>query len=98
MDEEFTIAFANSACGVVGAEGKAARWGKLKTLIPHPQELQAVETILEDVFFSRKPQVAETTVHIQDRLIWGRIHFRSIRMGKERFILVLVVAVGLGIY
>jgi PAS domain S-box-containing protein len=90
VDEEFSVAFANSACGAIGAEGREACWSELESLIPHPPELRVVKTILKDVFSSRKPQVAEATVQIPKGLMWGRIHFRSIRMGKERFILVLV--------
>ena len=90
VDEECTIAFANSACGTVTSDNEDVKGGEISALFPHSREAQAVRTIVETVFSTRRPHVTEASVNSRAGLISGRIHFRSIRMGRSRFILILV--------
>lgn len=90
IDKEFSVAFSNSAGGAANGDKEAVDSGDLDALFPHPHETVAVRTIVEDVFSSRKPQVTEVTIRIREESLWGRIHFRSIRMGRDRFIMLLV--------
>jgi diguanylate cyclase (GGDEF)-like protein/PAS domain S-box-containing protein len=48
-------------------------------------------SFLRRAFAERRPQVAEGILARHDgNILWGRIHMRSVRMGKERFVLVLI--------
>jgi two-component system, cell cycle sensor histidine kinase and response regulator CckA len=45
---------------------------------------------LNEVFSTRKPRVHEGLVQIDDKRVWVRIYFRSVRLGTDRAILTLI--------
>jgi two-component system, cell cycle sensor histidine kinase and response regulator CckA len=52
--------------------------------------VEAVRSIVDRGFTTRKPLVASALLEIGRSIIWGRMHFRSLRMGSEGALIVLV--------
>ena len=51
---------------------------------------KAVNSIVEKAFMTRRPLVASTVLEVEESRIYGRVHFRSLRMGGDRALIVLV--------
>lgn len=90
VDGTSTVRFANAACSKITADYEQVHGLKLTSLLSPEHRSLPVQSILDSVFSTRKPHVAEGTVSVGSNAIWGRIHFRSLRMDAERSVLVLV--------
>ncbi len=90
VDESFHIVFANQAWKRVSPEYEVTQGLLLSKLFPEASIAGKIQSLLEDVFSTRKPVIARGTLEVGDSRIWARMTFRSIRVMEERFILLLV--------
>jgi PAS domain-containing protein len=51
---------------------------------------KAANSIVQKAFMTRRPLVASTVLEVEESRIYGRVHFRSLRMGGDRALIVLV--------
>ncbi len=60
-------------------------------LFAPPRNAREIQSVIEEVFSTRRAKVVEAPIRLGETMeIWGRITFRSIRIIRERFLLVLV--------
>ncbi len=90
IDQSFHIVVANQAWGKISLKYEEMQHLLFSRLFPAASVARRVQAILEDVFSTRKPVVAQGTLDTGDSRIWARMTFRSIRVLEERFILILV--------
>ncbi len=90
LDGSRNIVFANRACGRIGAGYEKIRGSLFSALFPDPAASQKAMDLLDSVFSTRNPRVAEFVITIDGNSIWGRLSFRSLRIGGDRLVLVLV--------
>ncbi len=90
IDQSFRIAVANQAWGKISIKCEEMQDLLFSRLFPEHSVAQRVQSVLEDVFSTRKPVVVQGKLALGDSRIWARMTFRSIRVMEERFILVLV--------
>jgi PAS domain S-box-containing protein len=90
IDQSFRIAVANQAWGKISIKYEEMQDVLFSRLFPEAHVARRVQSLLEDVFSTRKPVVAHGKLERGDSRIWARMTFRSIRVMEERFILVLV--------
>ncbi|MGO9122763.1 MAG: ATP-binding protein [Desulfomonilaceae bacterium] len=90
IDQSFRIVVANQAWGKISLKCEEMQDPLFSCFFPKASVARRVQAILEDVFSTRKPVVANGTLEIGDYTIWARMTFRSIRIMEERFILLLV--------
>jgi signal transduction histidine kinase/ActR/RegA family two-component response regulator len=90
VDQTYSVIFANQSPETVHVNKRVMQGGPFFALIPHHQDALAVQKIIDKVFSLRKPQVCESLLRIDGRRMWGRMHFRSLRFGQARLILVLI--------
>jgi HD-GYP domain-containing protein (c-di-GMP phosphodiesterase class II) len=90
IDKSLSIRFANNACLRITPDFEALQGSPISTIIPRTQDVDMVRSVTADVFTTRKPRVVEGMMRAQDAFMWGRIHFRSLRVLGERLVLVLV--------
>ena len=90
IDQSFRIVVANQAWGKISLKYEEMQDLLFSRLFPEASVARRVQSILEDVFSTRKPVVAQGTLEMGDSRIWARMTFRSIRILEERFILILV--------
>jgi signal transduction histidine kinase/CheY-like chemotaxis protein len=90
VDQTYSVIFANQSPETVHVNRRVMQDGPFFALIPHHQDALAVQKIIDKVFSLRKPQVCESLLRIDGRRMWGRMHFRSLRFGQARLILVLI--------
>jgi signal transduction histidine kinase/ActR/RegA family two-component response regulator len=90
VDQTYSVIFANESPETVHVNRRVMQGGPFFTLIPHHLDALAVQKIIDKVFSLRKPQVCESLLQLDGRKMWGRMHFRSLRFGQARLILVLI--------
>ena len=62
----------------------------LYRFLPIPGRLKKLRRLSKESFSARKPETYQAVLQIEKNRIWGRMHFRSIRMGESRSLLILV--------
>jgi PAS domain S-box-containing protein len=89
VDATGHIVFANQAFKLfcVGQEGPGVSFA---TLFPSPTRSKQALSVMRRVFDTRKTQIFHSTLKAGKRLIWGRMHLRSVRAIGERLVLCLV--------
>jgi len=90
IDRSFCIVFANNACTKISAEYGKTLGSPLSGIFPDLATAGQARSIIEEVFSARTPRVHEAILQIEKNRIWGRMHFRSLRIGEERAVLLLV--------
>lgn len=97
IDRWGQIGFANRACARLSSDYKKVQGIRFADLVPLPnnarkaQELmQKTQALIERAFETRQPQVSEAILEIENRKIWARLHLRSVKLGLERHILLII--------
>ncbi len=90
VDASLRIVFANSAWEKITPEYSFLQGTAFTTLFHNSASSRTAELIVQEVFRTRKPQIHESIIQIDQRRIWGRMNLRSLRMGAQRSVLALV--------
>jgi PAS domain S-box-containing protein len=90
LDRYCTILFVNEACQKISEDYQTIVGSSFSTLFPDPTSASSAETLVQKVFSTRKPLVAESVLSIEKDKIWARMNFRSLRIGSDRSVLLLV--------
>lgn len=90
IDSSYEVVFANKACGKLSPNYERILGVPFTTLVPRSRNAEKARWLLRKVFASRKPQVADGIIQMEAKKIWGRLHFSVIRIGRQRYVLVLV--------
>ncbi len=90
IDWTYTVVFANQSCGRLAANFKSIEGVPFSSLVPRSANAEKAHTLIRKVFRSRRSQVADGILELDARKIWGRLYFRSVRVGPERFVLLLI--------
>lgn len=90
INEVLMIVFANIGCEVMGVKHADVHYADFGGLFPDARDAARARNAIKQVFLDRKQQAYEGVVGISPRLIWGKVHFRSLRFQGGRFMLVLV--------
>jgi PAS domain S-box-containing protein len=89
-DRSHNIVSANEASVKIIPEYESVMGTPFRNLFPHPPSSQRVQTVLEDVFATRTPRVHEAIMEIHKQRVWARMTLRSVRIGQDRYILLLI--------
>ena len=90
INDRYQTVVANQACGKISPEYEDILETEFPRLFPDPVGARKARRVLEHVFESRVSKIIEDFLRIGERGIWARTSFRSIRVGRDRYILVLV--------
>jgi PAS domain S-box-containing protein len=90
IDRLFAILFSNQACRKISPNYETTIGTPFVSLFPDPASSRKARSIVQSVFSSRKSSIMESALAIDDNRIWARMNFRSLRLGRDRCILVLV--------
>jgi hypothetical protein len=90
VDKSYRAVVANQAFGRVPRTVPEIQGAPFHNFFPDPTVADVMQSVLEAVFTTRKPQVAETIVGHQREKLWCRMTFRSIRIGGDRFTLIVI--------
>ncbi len=90
LDRAGHITFANQSCGKIGPGSGKTQGQAFSGLFLDPISAKEALSVLEEVFVTRKGAVSQADVQIDRVRISGRLHFRSVRMGQDRRVLLLV--------
>jgi len=90
VDESYSVVFANEASEKINVDFRTIFGGPFFALFPHPSNALAVQTLVDKVFNEKKRQISEGLLQVRGKKIWGRMHFRSLRLDRDKLILVLI--------
>ncbi len=90
IDVSRTIVFANHAWEHISPKYGSMLNRPFHDLFPNPSASRLVKSTVQKVFLTRKSQVVKGALQVDKRKMWGRAHFKFLRMGEETAILVLV--------
>ena len=90
LDESCKITFVNHAWQKVSANYQKILGRPFSSIFTRRAVAKAVNSIVEKAFKTRRPLVASTVLEVEQNRIYGRVHFRSLRMGGDRALIVLV--------
>ena len=84
VDGSCAIAFANQASEIAGFRSAPQRPGSFSLLFADQVAASSAEALIKKVFATRKPEVIEAPLKKGKNRLWGRMHLRSLRIGKRR--------------
>jgi PAS domain S-box-containing protein len=90
IDRFLDVLFANQSCAKISPNYEMAKGKPFVSLFPDQTSSRKARSIVQSVFSSRKSCIMESVLAIDDSRIWARMNFRSLRLGRDRCILVLV--------
>ncbi len=90
IDESCNIVFVNHAWQNISASFHRILRRPFSSIFARESEAKAINSIVEKAFLTRRPLVASTVLEVDKNRIYGRVHFRSLRMGGDRALIVLV--------
>ncbi len=90
IDASRHIVFANQACEKISLNYRNIQGGPFSSLFPNLANAQSAQQLVEQVFSTRKTQILEGVLKIEQSMIWGRAHIRSLKMGPNGSVLVLI--------
>jgi hypothetical protein len=90
VDWTYSVVFANKSCARVMNDIKSVQGVPFPSLVPRSANAEKAQMLVRKVFRSRRPQVAEGILELEARKIWGRLYFCSVRIGPERYVLVMI--------
>jgi len=90
LDEHLLVTVVNTACAKICPVPKECLGTHVQTFFPESTAWKDVEAVLVEVFATRTPRIWQSPLGIGNRIIWGRMHVRSIRGIDGRSLLVLI--------
>jgi PAS domain S-box-containing protein len=90
VDESHKVTFCNRACESMNHSGRSVVGNPFHSLFPNVQASKEALFILERVFETRKCELYHAVLGLNGNKVWARINFRSVRMGNDRSILLLI--------
>lgn len=90
IDTDGRIIFANESCEKLDPDLPAGRGTPVEDLFPDEQIAGKVRSLIDNVFATRKPRIAEGPLRAESETLWGRMHFRTFRFADRKSILMLI--------
>jgi len=97
IDQCYQVGFANQSCEKISANYRKIRGAPFTDLVPLPSDPHRAQALsdktlglIKRAYETRKPQVAEAILEIENKRIWARLHLRSVRIGLERYVLLII--------
>lgn len=90
VDDSLSIRFANKACARITREYDELQGSSILTIMLRANDVDVLRSVTEKVFLTRAPHIIEAMIRRDRGTIWGRMHFRSLRILGERMVLILI--------
>lgn len=90
VDQSHRVVFANEAAGDAGADYVNREYLDFSSFFSPGEPAVRAHALIERGFNDRKRIITEVDITLGARRIAGRMHLRSLRLGKQRYVLVLV--------
>jgi putative nucleotidyltransferase with HDIG domain len=90
IDQTGAVMFANRACGKISPDYLTILGTQFSSLFADPFSARKAQQLIPQLFSTGRRQISEAVLQIDSVKIWGRMNFRSLRIGRERSVLLLV--------
>jgi len=90
LDSSLSVVFANEALGAISPDWVNVVGSPFSSLIPGDTEREHILGLLARVRSERRTQVHEGLLQVEGRILWCRIHFRSVRFKQQRSVLAII--------
>jgi hypothetical protein len=95
VDPTCHIVFANKGCRRVNPYFESHPAKKFSSVFPDPTSGAKADLLIEQVLSHRMPLISDGVLGTESLQFYGRMHLRSIRTHKRRFVLVMIEEIGL---
>jgi diguanylate cyclase (GGDEF)-like protein/PAS domain S-box-containing protein len=90
VSQSHAVIFANEASGKIVPYDEGVVLVHLSQVFRYQRDAALARELVDKVFLDRKHLVREAVLGTEKDRFWCKIHFRSLRMGGERHVLVLI--------
>jgi diguanylate cyclase (GGDEF)-like protein/PAS domain S-box-containing protein len=90
IDGSHQIVFPNRVCRSLCADHCDISGASFVSVFPRSADGQKARDLLDNLFINGKPTVLEAILVMGGNRMWGRIHFRSVRISMGKYALALV--------
>jgi PAS domain S-box-containing protein len=90
IDDSHQIIFANQACRKISSDPEKLLGLPAAEISLFSAASKGLKSLLENVLSTRKGQTCEAVLGTSETGMWGRLFFRSVRLDKERLVLLIV--------
>jgi PAS domain S-box-containing protein len=90
LDDDFAVAFANSACARISPDYREVVGRPFSSLFSNEWMAGEAVAVAQKVFSTRRRECAQGILEIGTGRVWGRMYMRSIRMSMSRLVLILI--------
>ncbi len=90
VDRSLHVVFANQASERIIPKRPLVGAGSLDSLVSAPSTATTIVELVQQVFSTRKTLTKEVKWDVEQTELWVRLTLRSVRIGGERFVLILV--------
>jgi len=90
VERSHGVVFANEAAGEAGIDYGRREHLDFSSLFAQGEPAARAHALIERGFTERKRIIAEADITLGPKRVAGRMHLRSLRLGKQRYVLVLV--------
>jgi diguanylate cyclase (GGDEF)-like protein/PAS domain S-box-containing protein len=90
LDASLFVVFGNTACGRIAPDVDTVVGQPFASLMPGKRRPAMARSLMRKALLDGKPRTAEVVLGTGKGKIWGRLRMRSLRLGTERGLLVIV--------
>jgi PAS domain S-box-containing protein len=90
INRSYEILFVNQSFENMSGGTLKRKGDSFASLFPDASESAKAKGLIDEVFVTKKPRVDESALKVASNEIWVRMHLRTVRLGQERSILLLV--------
>lgn len=90
IDRQHTIIFVNRSWKKITSDYEQLYSRPFSSLFSQPSIAKKAEALLDQVFEAKKARVSGAVLEIEGNRIWSRLHLRSIHIGADKWLIVLV--------
>ena len=89
VDDCYAVAYANDSWNKTIGGFDKIEGREFNRLFPDQNQAAEVHNLLQSTFADRKPRTRKLALNTGTSQIWGRMHLRSLRLGRRRYVLIL---------
>ncbi len=89
IDDSYRIIFANQACSKINPEHEKLLDAPVAEIFYGPEAAEKIQSVLKDVFSTRRAQTCEAVLGTHGAGMWGRLFCRSVRVEDKRLLFLL---------
>jgi HD-GYP domain-containing protein (c-di-GMP phosphodiesterase class II) len=90
INKDFVVQFANKSCAKITLDFQSIVGKSILNILPREKDVRLIKSSVEATFATRQSQKADGAIQMDSGYMWGRFHFRSLRVLGVQLVLVQI--------